>query len=253
MDNSSIDKIRKRRFSTWCFSFGLPLVLIFCVIDFIEHDIDEMIVDIIIGIVIGGGFFSILRFNADQIVYRVCLYLLCFLYVYAVATASGMGTALYWLFMLPPLLFFFLGKKEGLTGSLVLLGLVSILLLAPFLLGSHDYGRPESIRFIVAFSFVIVVAYGLEASRHRFSQLLEKEQQLLRDEKKQLQAAMDEIKTLSGLLPVCAHCKKVRDDKGYWKQIEEYIQDHTDASFSHSICPICIKKHYADLDIEISK
>lgn len=53
-----------------------------------------------------------------------------------------------------------------------------------------------------------------------------------------------EIKTLSGLLPVCAWCKKVRDDSGYWDQIETYISSHTDASFTHSICPDCQQKFH---------
>ena len=64
-----------------------------------------------------------------------------------------------------------------------------------------------------------------------------------------LQRAMDEIKTLRGILPICSHCKKIRDDKGYWNQIEVYIQNHSEAEFSHSICRECAKKYYPDLDI----
>ncbi len=63
---------------------------------------------------------------------------------------------------------------------------------------------------------------------------------------KDLTEAMAEVKTLSGLLPICASCKKIRDDKGYWNQIEEYIRDHSEAEFSHSICPECAKKLYPD-------
>jgi cytochrome bd-type quinol oxidase subunit 2 len=61
-----------------------------------------------------------------------------------------------------------------------------------------------------------------------------------------LETALSEIKTLSGLLPICASCKKIRDDKGYWNQIESYIRTHSSAEFSHSICPDCIKKLYPD-------
>ena len=56
-----------------------------------------------------------------------------------------------------------------------------------------------------------------------------------------------EIKRLRGMLPICSSCKKIRDDKGYWNQIEIYIEDHSDAEFSHGICPECIKKLYPDL------
>jgi len=55
-----------------------------------------------------------------------------------------------------------------------------------------------------------------------------------------------EIKILKGFLPICAACKKIRDDKGYWKQIESYIRDHSEAEFSHGICPDCAKKLYPD-------
>ena len=69
----------------------------------------------------------------------------------------------------------------------------------------------------------------------------------LEDKVTKLKQALTEIKTLSGLLPICAKCKKIRDDKGYWKQIEEYISTHSDAEFSHSICPQCAKELYGDL------
>ena len=63
----------------------------------------------------------------------------------------------------------------------------------------------------------------------------------------QLQDALAKVKTLSGLLPICSHCKKIRDDKGYWNQIESYIHKHSDAEFSHGICPECVKKYYPDI------
>ncbi len=66
----------------------------------------------------------------------------------------------------------------------------------------------------------------------------------------ELQDALDRIKTLEGLIPICSYCKKVRDDQGYWNQVESYIQEHTAAEFSHGICPDCMEKLYADLGIE---
>ena len=71
----------------------------------------------------------------------------------------------------------------------------------------------------------------------------------LKKEHDQLLQALKEIKTLSGLLPICASCKKIRDDKGYWNQIEDFIQQRSDALFSHAICPACAKKLYPDLDV----
>jgi CHASE3 domain sensor protein len=63
----------------------------------------------------------------------------------------------------------------------------------------------------------------------------------------ELTAALTNVKTLSGLLPICAHCKKVRDDRGYWNQIEAYISERSEADFTHSICPECAKARYPDL------
>jgi DNA-binding response OmpR family regulator len=58
------------------------------------------------------------------------------------------------------------------------------------------------------------------------------------------------IKILSGLLPICASCKKIRDDKSYWKQVEVYIQEHSDAEFTHSICPDCLKKYQEQMEAD---
>lgn len=61
-----------------------------------------------------------------------------------------------------------------------------------------------------------------------------------------LQEALSQVKTLGGLLPICSVCKKIRDDKGYWQQVESYIQTHTDATFTHGVCPDCFPKLYSD-------
>ena len=64
----------------------------------------------------------------------------------------------------------------------------------------------------------------------------------------ELREALDNVKTLSGFLPICMHCKKVRDDAGYWERIEQYISTHTDATFSHGVCPDCMRQHYPDVE-----
>ena len=72
----------------------------------------------------------------------------------------------------------------------------------------------------------------------------EKEQQKLISE---LQEALAEIKTLKGFIPICATCKKIRDDEGYWNQLEAYISKHTDAVFSHGMCPECAEKYREEI------
>lgn len=71
----------------------------------------------------------------------------------------------------------------------------------------------------------------------------------LQEKNIELEAALSEIRTLRGILPICAHCKKIRDDKGYWKQLEVYLHEHSHAEFSHGICRECAKKYYPGIDI----
>jgi phosphoserine phosphatase RsbU/P len=62
----------------------------------------------------------------------------------------------------------------------------------------------------------------------------------------ELRQALEQIKTLRGIVPICSSCKKIRDDAGYWHQVEVYVHSHTEAEFSHGICPECMKKLYPD-------
>lgn len=72
-------------------------------------------------------------------------------------------------------------------------------------------------------------------------------QAALADKIEELREALDQIKTLRGIVPICAGCKQIRDDRGYWNQVEVYVRDHTEAQFSHGICPDCMKKLYPGL------
>ena len=75
---------------------------------------------------------------------------------------------------------------------------------------------------------------------------IEEEREILIDD---LQKALKEIKTLRGILPTCSFCKKIRDDKGYWEQVDVYIHKYSEAEISHSVCPECAKEHYPDLNL----
>lgn len=92
----------------------------------------------------------------------------------------------------------------------------------PLDIGGHHY--------ILAFDRDITARRGIERAREKLI--------------KELRDAIEKIKTLKGLLPICSSCKKIRDDKGYWNQIEAYISAHTDADFSHGLCPDCTAKLY---------
>jgi hypothetical protein len=68
---------------------------------------------------------------------------------------------------------------------------------------------------------------------------------------RELDKAQQQVKVLSGLLPICANCKNIRDDEGYWQSIEEYVTDHSQAEFTHSVCPACAKELYPELKLNI--
>jgi sigma-B regulation protein RsbU (phosphoserine phosphatase) len=68
----------------------------------------------------------------------------------------------------------------------------------------------------------------------------------LRQKNEELSEALAQVKQLKGLLPICMFCKKIRNDEDYWQQVEEYLVEHTEADFSHSICPDCMEKHYPE-------
>jgi hypothetical protein len=86
----------------------------------------------------------------------------------------------------------------------------------------------------ISIGCLTVVSKEMEAAEEREKLVLE------------LQEALSKVKQLSGLLPICASCKNIRDDQGYWNQIEEYIRNHSEADFSHGLCPPCIEKLYPD-------
>ena len=99
------------------------------------------------------------------------------------------------------------------------------------------------------FIYIAVIQTGLEKPYSLLFRNLKKSEEALRQQTHELQQALKEIKTLRGILPICAHCKKIRDDKGYWYIVEAFVQKHSEAEFSHSICPECAKKLYPDIDV----
>ena len=91
---------------------------------------------------------------------------------------------------------------------------------------------------------IIYIVFAHYLKERNQKDLLLEQAMLARQE---IESAFSEIKVLRGYLPICSSCKKIRDDKGYWNQIEVYIRDHSEAEFSHGICPECKEKLYPDL------
>lgn len=116
-------------------------------------------------------------------------------------------------------------------------------------LGAQDYLVKKEVN-----PKMLVRALRYSIERKRLEEKLRKARDAMKksaEERKnlieKLRDSLANIKQLSGLLPICSSCKKIRDDKGYWNQIEGYIRDHSEANFSHGICPECTKKLYPNI------
>jgi len=106
--------------------------------------------------------------------------------------------------------------------------------------------RSFALAYIIALGLLLTIIVILFVENKNISKRkqVEKERENLITK---LQDAVTKIKTFRGLLPICSSCKKIRDDKGYWNQIESYIRNHSEAEFTHGICPKCAKKLYPEL------
>ena len=103
--------------------------------------------------------------------------------------------------------------------------------------------------YIVSVAFFFLVAgIAIYSYRKTMTRLIHQ----LSNQRDQLNRALNEVQTLSGLLPICASCKKIRDDTGYWNQIEDYIMEHSDARLSHAICPECMQQLYPEYAAKIN-
>ncbi|MBI3357024.1 MAG: response regulator [Nitrospirae bacterium] len=114
-------------------------------------------------------------------------------------------------------------------------------LIAAFAAGAMDYIRKP----VNPAELVARVSSALTLTEERNRRKRREQELLLRTE--DLERALREVKVLRGLIPICAKCRKVRTTTGDWKQLEEYIQDHSEAEFSHGICQVCMKEAYPDV------
>jgi hypothetical protein len=130
-----------------------------------------------------------------------------------------------------------------------------LVLFTPMVLGYHNEfylksgGLPVGL-YLWSFIFVFGATFGMIMMiSEKLEEGLRRAETNLHIEKQNLQKTLSEVKTLRGFLPICSYCRKIRDDKGYWNQIESYIHEHSDTEFSHGICPECSKKLYPDMDL----
>lgn len=194
-------------------------------------------------IVVAYGVMPWLR--SGVLVYRINMAMFAGLLLYMLAQGGDGGSMALWMFTFPLVTFFLLGTREGLAWTFAFaLGAAAVLWVLPRWVPVHRYEGEFTVRFFSAFLVDSVLAGWFEYLRQHFRSGMEMERQKLIEEQAALQEALAKVKQLSGMLPICSSCKKVRDDQGYWTQIEAFIRDHSDAEFSHGLCPGCAQELY---------
>ncbi len=215
------------------------------------------------------GLYFLGRLKNGAVVYRINSFLFSILLLYMVAIGGEDGSKILWMYTFPLIALFLLGRSEGLFWTTGVFAFSSVLLFIPlprFMV--HQYPLEFRIRFVTTYVIVAIIAYWFEYLRQTYhagmtSEALKLEEEKVRlqleinerrktEQEKvvligQLQDALAKVKLLSGFLPICACCKKIRDEKGGWNQIESYIRDRSEAEFSHGYCPECAEHLLKDL------
>lgn len=143
-------------------------------------------------------------------------------------------------------------KSRAFFDAMIILGLGAILYISTAHLDLAEwfnaYSREHEdweLDELLLMSFYFTVALAIFALR-RWKDIIKSERELAR-RNQELEEALAEVKQLQGIIPICASCKKIRDDQGFWHQVEAYVQAHSGAEFSHGLCPDCMKKLYPEI------
>lgn len=237
---SAEEKTRLQHYTIFLLA-GVPTMLIYGIYNLIIKDyfLFTLIILSAFGLIVGWKILN--QIKNSKIVYRINAILFSILIFYMLFIGGESGSKSLWMYTFPLIAFFLFGKNEGIFWSVLAIIVAALFLVNPWEFSIlYAYPNEFKIRFMTSYTIVTAVTYWFEYFRYKYRKDLE-----IKNNK--LQKALNEVKTLSGFLPICASCKKIRDDKGYWNQLEGYIQNHSNAEFSHSICPECTTKLYPDL------
>lgn len=229
----------KRTYAALLLVAQIALTFAFALVAYAENGINVTAILCLIGTLNGIFCLFLIRYVYDvKVGVRFCLgYALLFL-TYLLAVGAGHGTAYCWFYLFPLSAYYVFGVREG--SLWVFFSLVGAVAFSLLNLGPHTYPSNISIRFLISYAQVAILAWGLEYSRMRYYDKLMMEKLKVED-------ALNEVRRLQNLLPICASCKNIRDDTGYWHQVETYMRDHAGMEFSHGICPDCQAEMFASL------
>lgn len=221
----------KRTYAVLLLLLQTPLAFAFAIVAYVENGLNLTAILCLLGTLNGIICLVLIRYVYNvKVGLRFCLgYALIFLTA-LLAIGAGHGTAYCWFYMFPLSAYYIFGVKEG--SFWVLLSWLAAVAFSLLNLGPHTYPLGLSLRFLISYTQVAVLAWELEYLRMRYYDKL-------MAEKQKVEQALHEVQHLQNLLPICASCKNIRDDAGYWHQVEIYMRDHGRMEFSHGICPDC--------------
>lgn len=234
---------RKRIYVNYCIIIAIPVMVGYSLIFWIDG---YHLFDTILNLSVAASFCFIgikLRTTKHTIgLYRLGIASITVLFIYNVGWGPFAEAETLWLLVYPLATFYLLGIREGFFWNSILLFPSVFFIFFPDAFNTIVYPIHFRIAWVIAVSLIIILSYVLESLRAHYIGQLERQNI-------ELQEALADVKKLSGLLPICSSCKKIRDDKGYWKQIESYIHEHSEAQFSHGICPECAQEFYPDITL----
>lgn len=217
---------------------GIPTMLSFVIVDTMRRDT--------VGAIFDGGLLLLMvvslalltRSKRGLPVYRLMVVGLIIDFNYNSFFVPTGDSSLIWLLIFPPVVFYLLGIPEGIYWFISAF-VMNVMVITLKLIPPVEKYTPEMIpRFYVVWGFIAFLSFTFELLRWRFYDQLLKKRSALED-------ALDNVRTLNGLIPICSICKRIRDDKGYWNHLEEYLSKNTDAMMTHGICDACIQTHYS--------
>ena len=241
--NHDLEVLRKLVLLNLIFGIGGLILICFSILAFTQNNIILFSVDLFVGILSVLLLLWLRKSQNFSYANYAGMFIVFSFYLFLVANGGVNNSAFVWSFTSPLIAVFLLGGKNGVIASLIYL----LILGSIFILGSQisyiaRYPSDLIIRSVMGFCTITLFSFAIEKTR-------EMVQIKLTQSNIDLQKTLEDVEVLSGLLPICSSCKNIRDDNGYWNQIDSYISSHSQTEFTHSICPDCAKKLYPDLDI----
>ena len=254
--HNNLTFIDSRRFVLLCISLALVAVigLVFSVVNF--HRGLFLLATVEVAVLIFCIMILLFIYLQPKYLSLACKIFVVMTFTFGViasAIEQADPTIFVWVGLGPLIAFFLLGARMGFFFSAFTVPLCAIL----FINSHKDLPLVAYLNVIIFILWIVALSMYYEITRADTEDALvrdieerHKKEEELRLINQNLQDALDHIKALRGLLPICASCKNIRNDKGYWEQIEVYIRDRSESEFSLSICPDCAKKLYPELYIK---